>query len=210
MPVDWDELPSPTQEGSSDAVVDNDDVFGIDRSRGTFKGGLWKTPTKPSTISTDMPLDVLPDEVEVVEILPITGPPGPVGPPGPPGTPGAPGSTGTVQTFIALESLNGHFAVRLVGTGVKYADSTISTSLGSFVGITSSASPQGELATVVTVGLMVEPSWSWIPDRPIYFGAGGFLTQTVPALGNNAYTQQVAYASSATSIFVLPQPPISF
>lgn len=122
--------------------------------------------------------------------------PGEEGPPGPAG--------GATTTLIAGAALSGH---RLV---TKQADGTAVYADQSTVGakplwLTLTAASIGAELTVQSAGVVDEPSWAWSVG-PLYLGANGVLTQTLPTAP--AYLVEVGYATSATSIVLERQPSI--
>lgn len=122
-----------------------------------------------------------------------------VGPQGPKGDPGD-----SSQAHEAGENLSGHRAIRVAAGLAYYCDGTDASHTGRCIGITTGAVLAGADATVKTVGLMTEPSWTWT-EGPVFVGASGQLTQSLAGL---SFIQQVGMAVSATSIDVNPQLPI--
>jgi hypothetical protein len=110
---------------------------------------------------------------------------------------------GDARTVTAAANLSGHRAVKLSAPGAVYADSHTVADAGRTIGITTGAAANGTSVTVQTAGPLTESSWSWTPAAPIYVGANGALTQTVPAVGNGArFSQRVGYAVTPTEMFV--------
>jgi hypothetical protein len=104
---------------------------------------------------------------------------------GPPGPPGPQGPSGVVQiTRTAGVALSGHRIVRLNADGEAiYADCETLSDASVVLGMTVGAAEQGASATIQTEGELVEPSWTWNPDLPIFLSTAGQLTQTPPASG---------------------------
>ena len=75
----------------------------------------------------------------------------------------------------------------------------------SILGIARTAADTGVTFSVQSSGYMTEAGWSWTPNEPIYAGAEGLLTQSVPA---GSFIVIVALALSATEINVFLQTPI--
>ena len=98
-----------------------------------------------------------------------------------------------------------HVVVGQAGDGVRELDITDNSHGISILGIATQAALTGETTKVQSSGYMTEAGWSWTPEEPIYAGAEGLLTQTLPA-GN--YVVIVALALSATEINVSIQTPI--
>lgn len=122
--------------------------------------------------------------------------------PGPQGAKGDPGDIS--QIHEAGENLSGHRAIRVAAGLAYYCDGTNSAHTGLCIGITAGAATAGDDATVQTVGLMTEPSWTWT-EGPVFVGASGILTQSLSGL---AFIQQVGIATSATTLDINPQLPI--
>ena len=101
---------------------------------------------------------------------------------------GPPGTSGDLLPFRILKpagaALSGHRIVRLNADGeAVYADHTVVADASAVLGMTIAAASQGDDVLVQTEGELVEPSWSWGPDLPIFLGAEGQLTQSPPATG---------------------------
>lgn len=127
-----------------------------------------------------------------------------VGPTGPPGAAGAPGGS---VVLVADGAISGHRVVAEQGDGTAaYADNTNSPDRWSPLGVTTGAAVDGDDVTVVRVGAIDEPSWSWTPLDPVYLGAAGALTQTPPTAP--AFLRVVGVATSSTSMWVDVQPPL--
>jgi hypothetical protein len=63
--------------------------------------------------------------------------------------------------------------------------------------------------TAQDAGIVDEPSWSWIPDAPLFLGVAGALTQTIPTADAGAvFLVKIGVATSATSIVLEFGPPI--
>lgn len=125
--------------------------------------------------------------------------------PGPAGPPGGGGSS-VIVTGTAGVALSGHRAVvRQPDGSFVYADNTNPAHLALPIGITNGAAAAGDPVQVVMVGELTEPSWSWTPG-PVFLGAGGALTQTVPSAG---FLAQLAAATAATAIYVDRSPSVA-
>jgi hypothetical protein len=125
-------------------------------------------------------VDQYPDTVEIVdeylELLEVSK----EGPQGPPGEP-------TTYRYIAGETLSGHRVVALsTSNHVLYASNTNTSQLNTVLGITTGAALGGEYVNVKFAGMLVEPTWNWAPGLPVYLGANGVLTQTIPTLENGS------------------------
>jgi len=83
-------------------------------------------------------------------------------------------------TKTAGTILGGNRAVKVdTATGqVIYADYQDINEAETVLGITTGAAAALTPVTVLLVGQMTEPSWTWTPGLPIYLGSTGLLTQT--------------------------------
>lgn len=118
---------------------------------------------------------------------------------GPPGAQGPSGALAQSLQYPAGEALGGSRAVYLAGDGsFWYADNQDASAIA-VAGITSGAVSLGETATAQYAGEMVEPSWSWTPEQPVYLGASGQLTQTPPPSGT---VVELGVALTATKMLV--------
>jgi len=52
--------------------------------------------------------------------------------------------------------------------------------LSNFLGVITNNATPGQNTTIVMYGIISDPNFSWIANSPIYIGAGGYLTQTMP------------------------------
>lgn len=154
----------------------------------------WRVISSSGTTSIGGPSRVVQPWIAV----PAQGPPGPPGPMGPSG--------GAGFERVADVPLGGHRVVRATSsTGVDYASSDDPTHRDVVLGITSGAAGAGSPISVVSSGSMIEPTWSWTPNQPIYAGLNGALTQTAPTSG---WLRILGFATSPTSIVVQLLPPI--
>lgn len=101
----------------------------------------------------------------------------------------------------AGEALGGHRAVKLDSDGKAYYVSPSDADVDAIVGVTSGASSQDTPVNIVLNGEMTENSWTWTPG-PVWLGANGVLTQTVPTSGA---VVRVGTALGATTMFVEPR-----
>ena len=133
--------------------------------------------------------------VETAAVVTAQGAQGPQGPPG---------ASTTFVYILAAENLGGNRVVstnslgKLVYPDLTQLDQTV-------IGITTGSASADTLAEVQISGLQVEPSWSWLPNLPIFVGASGTLTQTVPATNT---VLQIARPVTQTKIFIDLQQPI--
>lgn len=128
---------------------------------------------------------------------------------GPRGIQGQPGTAGSAHlTYLAAGPLSGHRAVRAAAGGtVTYADQTELAYANAVLGITMHAAEDGAQVSVQFSGEMVEPSWDWEINQPVFLGANGHLTQAVPATG---VCLILGVATAPTVIAVAIKQPIIF
>lgn len=143
----------------------------------------------------------------VVAVVPIAGP---IGPRGPAGSSGTGSDVGQVKlTVIASANLSGHRAItrRIDGT-VEYADNTTASHLHAPIWLTMSAVSLGAETEVLVYGTLTEPSWSWVPQLPLYLGTNGVITQTPPSPPGALFLAPLGVATGPTTVFVDRQPSI--
>ena len=148
-------------------------------------------------MSDSITLIIEEEPIQVIE----TAQQGPPGPPGPQGPAGA-----TVLTCIAAIALGGHRAVVADANGfATYADSSSLDHAGIVMGITTGAAEANTQVGIQNIGEMIEPSWEWIPERTIFLGTDGTLTQTPPTTG---FLQALGFAVAQTKMIVQIGQPI--
>lgn len=131
-----------------------------------------------------------------------------IGQRGAPGEDGAPGIAGGVVVLCtAGEALGGHRVVVLnADAEAVYASNAVPDHLHKVLGLTTGAVTLGAEATVQTGGEMIEPTWAWTLDAPIFLGENGLLTQTPPVSG---FMLVVAFPVTATKIFIKLREPLA-
>jgi len=82
----------------------------------------------------------------------------------------------------AGETLSGHRAVKINGSGEAVYVSHADADADLVTGLTTGAAVGGGQVEIVTDGELIEPSWTWTPG-PVYLSTNGQLTQTPPASG---------------------------
>jgi hypothetical protein len=131
-----------------------------------------------------------------------------VGMQGPPGVDGGGAGSGGIETYVAGDTINGHRVIVTDADGEAiHADVTDLTHANMAMKISLAAADAGDEVEVQLTGRITEPSWSWTPGGTIYVGAGGVLTQTVPASPGSAFSKPVAVAETATRILIIQEPP---
>lgn len=125
------------------------------------------------------------------------------------GPQGIPGESSSLINALAAVNLSGHRGVVLDSFGqALYADNNTVAHANKFAGITQGAVVAGSNATVQRQGEITEPSWAWTPDQPVYLGANGILTQTMPVPASAKFSLIIGVAQTATKIYLNPMPPI--
>ena len=146
--------------------------------------------------------DLAPHVLEV----PVSGPQGPAGPQGAQGPAGPSG--GAALSVVADSSIGGHRVVVLKASGApEYADNTNSSHTNKVLGITLNAGNSGDTISVVRSGEVVEPTWNWTLDLPVFLGTNGLLTQSAPA-NPAVFSQVVGFPVDATTLFVTLREPL--
>lgn len=134
------------------------------------------------------------------------GPPGQVGAAGPPGPSGSGGTL--VLQKVAVGIVSGHLAVKSAGAmGVVPCSAIVTTDAPCFLGVTRGAALSGGAVEVIAEGELTEPTWSWTPNRPVFLGANGVLTQAYDP--SWAFSLAIGLATSPTSLYVRPLAPIT-
>jgi hypothetical protein len=147
-----------------------------------------------------VPIEVAETVVVAVGGQGVTGPRGLDGQQGPAG--------GTTTSYPASTALSGHRMVTLDAAGEAiYASSGNITHASRVLGMTTGAAGAGATAYIQLFGELVEPTWAWVLDTPVYLSADGSLTQTSPALPA-VFTLIVGFPITPTSIFINIQSPI--
>ena len=125
---------------------------------------------------------------------------------GPAGPQGIAGS-GTSITFTADGPISGHRMVRPTTQGkVGYADATDKTQANSVLGMSTGAAADATPVAVQTSGEIIEPSWNWTVDQPVFCGLLGALTQTPPV--SPSFQLVIGVATRPTSIALNIKQPI--
>lgn len=183
-------------DGDSYMVVISEQVETTESVQLGFAEGVTP-PADVLSVDEQSVLGVVDSVLEVVSAGEV-GPPGPTGPPG-----------DKVTEYTAATAVGGHRVVYVDANGeVTYADNTVGFTSNAVAGITSNAAAQGVVVSVFASGVMVEPTWSWIPQGVIYVGENGILTQTQPEYPAATYSMIVATATAADSILIRLREPL--
>lgn len=122
---------------------------------------------------------------------------GPQGPPGPAGN--------AMVDLVASGPISGHRAICDASGLAIYADPTSDSTAHNLVGVSYGAAVDGGTVSVVTLGPLADPAFSFTPGLPVYVGPGGTLVQTPPAGG---YIRRIGYARDATTLYIQISQPI--
>jgi hypothetical protein len=98
--------------------------------------------------------------------------------PGPRGADGLPG--GSTLSYPAGEVLSGHRTVVLENGELFYASKDVAAHATKVLGMTIGATVQGETASVQTDGEIIEPSWAWTLDVPVWLSTNGRVLNKEP------------------------------
>lgn len=115
------------------------------------------------------------------------------------------GSDTDVIQGIAGEILGGQRLVVTQNGKLYHADKDTPAHINTVLGLTLSSAVVGENAKVMREGPVIEPSWNWEPDKPVYLGNNGLLTQAVPESG---FMLVIGIAETSKKIIMELQPPI--
>lgn len=127
----------------------------------------------------------------------------------PRGLQGPPGPPADTLIGIARAVVSGHRAVIMTSTGIRHADLTRTADADEVVGISENAAAIGDSVVIIRRGLMIEPSWHWTPDVPIWCAIGGTLTQTPPdTAGGDSWLWLIGFAIATDTMVVNPRDPI--
>lgn len=126
------------------------------------------------------------------------GPAGPEGPVGPAG--------GDVIVLPAATDLGGHRVVRSNSGFAGYADAYDPDHGDDVLGVTLGAAVAEDDVQIQVGGVVTEPSWSWVPEEPIFLGADGLPTQAVPT--DAAFLLVIGFSETPTSMRVRIESPI--
>lgn len=106
--------------------------------------------------------------------------------------------------FVAAIDLAGHRVVQINPDGKAIYADNIDFASSNAIGITTHAAAAEEIIEIATFREFSEPSWDWIPGKPLFLGESGHLTQTPPLSG---VLLPIAKALSPIKIFISIQSP---
>jgi hypothetical protein len=124
------------------------------------------------------------------------------------GDKGDPGEDGGVTSKEAGEILGGHRVLATDSAGkLVHANIPNATHRFKLVGISTQSAVVGAQCVYADNGKeIIEPTWAWALDLPIYLTGAGLLTQTPPTIG---FIAIVAFPLTATSLSVRLSNPIT-
>jgi hypothetical protein len=108
-------------------------------------------------------------------------------------------ASGLSLSYPAATTLSALRAARAAPDGIRYASSTDPPSDVGVLGITTSSATTGQDIAVQTSGEITDLSWAWTPNKSIFAGPDGVLTQAPPTVGNQIV---MGIAIAPTRIFV--------
>jgi hypothetical protein len=112
-----------------------------------------------------------------------------------------------VQRMVAQDTSGHRLMVPDDDGKAIYADSSDPTHISRPVWMTTNAWSNGIQADLLALGQVVEPTWDWTPNQPIWIGSDGFLTQDYPV--GAAFLRRVAEAVTPITIYFSPQQSIA-
>jgi hypothetical protein len=68
-----------------------------------------------------------------------------------------------------------------------------------FAGVTKRAQVTGEINDIQFLGYMTNSSWNFTANLPVFLGANGIVTQTIPTTG---FTLRLGFAATSTSVLL--------
>lgn len=107
----------------------------------------------------------------------------------------------TTLTLAAQEQLT-RFSVVVVDDGIYRASNTVIAHASMQLGITTEPGFFADNIPVQVEGLITNLNWNWVDGVPIFLGANGALTQTMPQTG---FIRVVGYPREITSMYFSPQ-----
>jgi hypothetical protein len=154
-----------------------------------------------ATLGTPLPLaatlETAPDAL-TLELAFVQGLRGPPGPPGPDANALLLLSSGPLSALRVVRALDGEHVVA--------ASALVRADAHGIIGVTrTSAGAAEEPVFVVGLGELEDAAWSFLPQRPVFVGATGELTQTLDP--SWAFVIAVGVAMSATKVWVRVQAP---
>lgn len=130
------------------------------------------------------------------------------------GIPGPKGDDGNTEQLnvagVAGQTLSGHRLVTYQPDGrLVYASPDNPNHFTQSVWLTKNSAVEDDIMSLVAMGEVTEPSWSWTSGNSLYLGLNGVLTETPPN-GVSVFVRIVGNAITSQSIYFDPSPPILF
>jgi hypothetical protein len=129
---------------------------------------------------------------------------------GPQGIPGVDGADPSIVKVIVGAPFSGHRMVMFDSAGVvAYATSKNALHARRVVGMTLNAASIGGELSIRLLGDIVEPTWSWNVNLPVWLGDNGVLTQTEPSkAAGDAFSLVVGFAMTPTRVYLKTTEPV--
>lgn len=105
-------------------------------------------------------------------------------------------------TAIAGSNLSGHRVVAITNDIALYASNNDQALLSKQIGLTLHAAMSGREVSVLLLGRLTEPSWNFDPNKAIFLGSFGMLTQTIPS---SEWICYIGYPINKNTIFFNPK-----
>lgn len=107
---------------------------------------------------------------------------------------------GTVLTLPCAETILEGYAVRRNASNQLEKCSAMNIAhVNSVIGLAKQTGNNGEVISVLEDELMTNTAWSWTPNKPVFLGLNGTLTQSLSGV---AYIQQMGIALSPTQVII--------
>lgn len=103
-------------------------------------------------------------------------------------------------TLPCAETILEGYAVKVNGLGqLEKCSANNLTHVNTLIGLAKQTGNIGEIITVSEDEFMTNTAWAWVPDKPVFLGVNGTLTQDTTGL---LFVQQVGVALTATKIVI--------
>jgi hypothetical protein len=106
----------------------------------------------------------------------------------------------------AASTISAYTGVALANGSAIQADSTQLAQQGNVLGVAANGANAGGSVNVQYAGPLEYNGWNWTLGEPVFLGANGVLTQTVPTSG---FLQIVGVPLNPTTLLVQMQPAIT-
>jgi hypothetical protein len=117
--------------------------------------------------------------------------------------------SGVIETEVSLscgEMILEGYAVKTnsLGQAIRCSANNL-THLNTLIGIAKQTGNIGDVIAIAEDEFFTNTAWTWVPDKPVFLGANGTLTQSTTGL---LFVQQVGVALSPTKIVIRISQPI--